>query len=272
MVKAQTRVSRSVNVGKRRLSPIRRVLVSTVNRSAAAAAHTPAKKGRQKRSESYQLQDRIACGLLAYVVAPNRIVVGTWYPGRGWWDEHHYWRHRERWHGDGDDAGDRCLAGASRTHLHGVGHHLGTVFVRRFANHSRPPDHREGGYGQAPDIRLLGLADSLTALPNRLALHEYFAKSSTVLLASELVAVHYLGLRWLQAGSTTVMVILPATRCLRQLPGGWWARSEMAISLPGWEATNSPSCSSASAARERLKYSFNASNLRSPRRSRSKIT
>lgn len=31
------------------------------------------------------------------VVAGPRI--GVFYTGRGWWDGHRYWRHRDRWHG-----------------------------------------------------------------------------------------------------------------------------------------------------------------------------
>jgi hypothetical protein len=27
------------------------------------------------------------------------LVIGTFYPGRGYWDGHRYWMHRERWHG-----------------------------------------------------------------------------------------------------------------------------------------------------------------------------
>jgi hypothetical protein len=27
------------------------------------------------------------------------VVVGTYYPSRGWWDGHRYWAHRDRWHG-----------------------------------------------------------------------------------------------------------------------------------------------------------------------------
>jgi hypothetical protein len=33
------------------------------------------------------------------VVVPGRVVVGTYYPGRGWWDGHRYWVHRYHWHG-----------------------------------------------------------------------------------------------------------------------------------------------------------------------------
>lgn len=31
------------------------------------------------------------------VAAP---VIGTYYPGRGYWYNNRYWHHRERWHGD----------------------------------------------------------------------------------------------------------------------------------------------------------------------------
>jgi hypothetical protein len=34
----------------------------------------------------------------AVVVAPG-VVVGGFYPGRGYWDGHRYWWHREHWHG-----------------------------------------------------------------------------------------------------------------------------------------------------------------------------
>ncbi|USI74714.1 hypothetical protein LHA26_18360 [Sphingomonas morindae] len=33
------------------------------------------------------------------LVAPAAPVVGVYYGGRGYWDGHRYWRHRERWHG-----------------------------------------------------------------------------------------------------------------------------------------------------------------------------
>jgi hypothetical protein len=34
------------------------------------------------------------------IVVPRRPIVGTYYHGRGYWDGHRYWRHRDRWHGD----------------------------------------------------------------------------------------------------------------------------------------------------------------------------
>ncbi len=33
------------------------------------------------------------------VVGPGPLVIGTYYPNRGWWDGHRYWGHRERWRG-----------------------------------------------------------------------------------------------------------------------------------------------------------------------------
>ena len=33
------------------------------------------------------------------VVVPAGPAVGIFYPGRGYWDGHRYWIHRERWHG-----------------------------------------------------------------------------------------------------------------------------------------------------------------------------
>ncbi len=30
---------------------------------------------------------------------PGPVVVGTFYPGRGYWYGNRYWRHRYRWHG-----------------------------------------------------------------------------------------------------------------------------------------------------------------------------
>jgi hypothetical protein len=39
-----------------------------------------------------------ACRHPGYIaVAAPRI--GVFYTGRGWWDGHRYWAHRERWHG-----------------------------------------------------------------------------------------------------------------------------------------------------------------------------
>jgi len=32
------------------------------------------------------------------VIVPGRLVIGTYYPGRGWWDGHRYWVHRYHWH------------------------------------------------------------------------------------------------------------------------------------------------------------------------------
>ena len=32
-------------------------------------------------------------------VAPGAFAVGVFYPGRGYWDGHRWWAHRERWHG-----------------------------------------------------------------------------------------------------------------------------------------------------------------------------
>lgn len=33
------------------------------------------------------------------VVVPGPVAVGVFYPGRGWWDGHRYWWHRDRWQG-----------------------------------------------------------------------------------------------------------------------------------------------------------------------------
>jgi hypothetical protein len=33
------------------------------------------------------------------VAAPGALVIGTYYPRRGYWDGRRYWWHRERWHG-----------------------------------------------------------------------------------------------------------------------------------------------------------------------------
>jgi hypothetical protein len=33
------------------------------------------------------------------VVAPGRWVVGTYYPGHGYWDGHRWWTHRYSYHG-----------------------------------------------------------------------------------------------------------------------------------------------------------------------------
>jgi hypothetical protein len=33
------------------------------------------------------------------VAVPGPLVVGSFYPGRGWWDGHRYWWHRYAWHG-----------------------------------------------------------------------------------------------------------------------------------------------------------------------------
>jgi hypothetical protein len=32
------------------------------------------------------------------VVAPG-LIIGNFYAGRGYWDGHRYWGHRDRWHG-----------------------------------------------------------------------------------------------------------------------------------------------------------------------------
>jgi hypothetical protein len=33
------------------------------------------------------------------VAGPGGLVIGTYYPNRGYWDGNRYWRHRDRWHG-----------------------------------------------------------------------------------------------------------------------------------------------------------------------------
>ncbi|WBO23091.1 GCG_CRPN prefix-to-repeats domain-containing protein [Sphingomonas abietis] len=33
------------------------------------------------------------------VAGPGALVVGTYYPRRGYWDGRRYWAHRDRWHG-----------------------------------------------------------------------------------------------------------------------------------------------------------------------------
>ena len=30
---------------------------------------------------------------------PGPVVIGTYYPNRGYWDGHRYWHHRDRWQG-----------------------------------------------------------------------------------------------------------------------------------------------------------------------------
>ena len=35
----------------------------------------------------------------AVVVPGGGLVIDQWYPGRGYWDGHRYWMHRDRWHG-----------------------------------------------------------------------------------------------------------------------------------------------------------------------------
>jgi hypothetical protein len=37
-----------------------------------------------------------ACHRGAYIAGPR---IGVFYGGRGWWDGHRYWAHRDRWHG-----------------------------------------------------------------------------------------------------------------------------------------------------------------------------
>lgn len=32
-------------------------------------------------------------------IAVGPLVIGTYYQGRGYWDGHRYWAHRDRWHG-----------------------------------------------------------------------------------------------------------------------------------------------------------------------------
>lgn len=32
-------------------------------------------------------------------IAVGPLVIGNFYAGRGYWDGHRYWAHRERWHG-----------------------------------------------------------------------------------------------------------------------------------------------------------------------------
>lgn len=38
-------------------------------------------------------------GPAVVAVAPGGLVVDQWYGGRGYWDGHRYWMHRDRWHG-----------------------------------------------------------------------------------------------------------------------------------------------------------------------------
>ena len=33
------------------------------------------------------------------VAGPGALVIGTYYPNRGYWDGRRYWGHRYRWHG-----------------------------------------------------------------------------------------------------------------------------------------------------------------------------
>jgi hypothetical protein len=35
----------------------------------------------------------------APAVRVGPVVIGTYYPHRGWWDGRQYWAHRDRWHG-----------------------------------------------------------------------------------------------------------------------------------------------------------------------------
>ena len=36
---------------------------------------------------------------LGPVVGPEAWIIGNFYPGRGYWDGHRWYQHRDRWHG-----------------------------------------------------------------------------------------------------------------------------------------------------------------------------
>ncbi len=82
---------------------MKRILLTALATGAMIAAVTPA-DARQGCGpgghRGYYGHCRPNMGPGPAVVAPGgALVIGTYYPHRGYWDGNRYWWHRDRWHG-----------------------------------------------------------------------------------------------------------------------------------------------------------------------------
>jgi len=80
---------------------MKKIIGLTIAASVAAIALSPANAA-QGCGRGYHRGPHGHCrpnrGPGVAVVAPG-LVIGNFYAGRGYWDGHRYWQHRERWHG-----------------------------------------------------------------------------------------------------------------------------------------------------------------------------
>lgn len=79
---------------------MRKILLATIATAALAAAVTPADaRGGCGPGwhRGYYGHCRPNGGPV--LVPGGALVIGTYYPRRGYWDGNRYWWHRERWHG-----------------------------------------------------------------------------------------------------------------------------------------------------------------------------
>jgi len=77
---------------------MKKLILATIAAGAALAAIAPAEAA-QGCGPGFHRDYYGRCfpnGPVAYGPAP---VIGVFYGGRGWWDGHRYWHHRDRWHG-----------------------------------------------------------------------------------------------------------------------------------------------------------------------------
>jgi len=81
---------------------MKRILLTALAMGSALAAISPADAAQGcgagwHRGYYGRCHPNYAPGPIA--VAPGALVVGTYYPRRGYWDGRRYWWHREHWHG-----------------------------------------------------------------------------------------------------------------------------------------------------------------------------
>ncbi len=82
---------------------MRKLLIIALTSAAAFASAIPAAQAAEGCGPGFHRGPYGACRpnrppARAVVVVPGGPRMGVFYHGRGYWDGHRYWMHRERWH------------------------------------------------------------------------------------------------------------------------------------------------------------------------------
>lgn len=78
---------------------MRKPLILAIAASAALAAFSPAEAAQGCGPGGHRDYYGHCRPNGPYAYGPGPVVIGTYYPHRGWWDGHRYWEHRDYWHG-----------------------------------------------------------------------------------------------------------------------------------------------------------------------------